>query len=229
MRLVITLLSVIVFNLSGKNQSIVELQKLLKHVKYESFVVPHNFTTDSCPKEDFVFPEGLVIPPQYRCQFGLAFKYYPELRDVKIEFQFKHVSTTLQAQPVISSLFRSEVRYKIIVNNNPDFEGILFDSIPFNGQVGIIAHELAHILDYKYKTRFGIVATGLKYLFKGYKRRYEKAIDYLVIQKGLGWQLHDWAQYAMYDSRATSEYKTFKMDFYLEPDEVKSIIGKPRE
>ncbi len=214
---------------TGVSQSMNEIRASLSHIKYVHYDVPAVFTKDSCPSEPFVFPEGLEIPEKYRCQFGLAFKYYPELRNAKIEFQFKHVSTTLQAQPIIASLFGKQVRYKIIVNDDPEFEGILFDSIPFNGQVGIIAHELAHILDYTNKTRCGIISTGFKYLFKGYKRRYEKSIDYLVILKGLGWQLYDWAHFAMIDSKATKEYKQFKMDYYLESEEIEQIIAQEKK
>lgn len=47
----------------------------------------------------------------------------------------------------------------------------------------------------------------------------------MTINHGLGWQLYDWASYAMYDnSIATDEYKKFKMHTYLNPKEIIGYI-----
>ena len=54
-------------------------------------------------------------------------------------------------------------RYKIVINNNPQFKGIPFDSIPYNAAVGIVGHELAHIVEYETKTLLGLLDCLLLY------------------------------------------------------------------
>ncbi|MDT8282775.1 MAG: hypothetical protein RQ982_08185, partial [Gammaproteobacteria bacterium] len=40
-------------------------------------------------------------------------------------------------------------------------KGLLLSDVPFNAQVGIIGHELAHVIDYEEKTAMGVVFTGI--------------------------------------------------------------------
>jgi len=64
---------------------------------------------------------------------------------------------------------------------------------------------------------------GLDYLHHNSKARFEKTIDRMTIQAGLGKYLHKWAYFALNESDATEQYKEFKRKIYLEPDEIKEI------
>lgn len=162
------------------------------------------------------------VPASHAAVFCIVCEGYPELRETAIELQFGSIPTTMQAQPRFKKGGR---QYKIVINNDPDFEGIAYDDIPFNAQVGIVAHEMAHILDYELKSTRQLAGTGFRFILsKKQQAAYEKSIDALTVRKGFGYQLKDWAQYAMYDSKASPDYKEFKRKFYLRPKQIDSLL-----
>lgn len=163
-------------------------------------------------------------PNKYLVQLSIVCANFPELKNELIEFEYDDIATTMQAKPQLDSFFRKR-KYLIIMNNNDSFEGIKFDDIPFNAQIGLLAHEFCHLMDYKQKSFCELVGLGVSYNSNYEKVEYEREIDFLTIKKGFGYQLRDWAQYAMYDSYATCEYKIFKKEFYLNPKEIDSIIN----
>ena len=81
---------------------------------------------------------------------------------------------TMQARPDIWHLLIGRRRYLILINDRPTNNGITLADIPFNGQLGIIAHEMCHILDYQHKSLWGIIKTGLMYLSDRHTETYEK-------------------------------------------------------
>lgn len=154
----------------------------------------------------------------------VALSYYPELKGTRIIFEYSNEKTTMACRP--SKLIFPRI-YRVLINKSKSFDGIPFDSIPYNAAVGIVGHELAHIVDYERLNLFGLIDRLLLYANKPHGKPYfEKSIDLLTINRGLGWQLYDWAKYAMYDNRiATEEYKQFKRKTYLTPDEIKQYIA----
>jgi len=170
---------------------------------------------------DSVFIKG--VPDKYKVYFGIVCRNYSELKNENIVLKFKKIKTTMQARPV--RIFGKR-KYKICINNNENYEGIKFDDIPFNAKIGIIAHEMAHILDYKNKKAKELANTLMKILNKKERIAYERTVDSLTVVKGFGYQLRDWAQFAMYESSAVDEYKQFKKDTYMNPAEIDSMISK---
>lgn len=165
-----------------------------------------------------------IYPGAYESQFLLALKHYPELKDVTIKLKFSKEKTTMACRPDIGSLFRKKRIYHVYINDKSQFKGILLEDVPFNAQVGVIGHELAHIVDYENKNIFQIIGTGIGYLFGGYKKRLEHRIDLMTIDHCLGWQLHDWAKFAMYDSKATPKYKLYKKKIYMGPEKILTLM-----
>lgn len=165
-----------------------------------------------------------IYPESYESQFLLALKHYPELKDVTIMLKFSKEKTTMACRPNIRSLFRKKRIYHVYINDKSPFKGILLEDVPFNAQIGVIGHELAHIVDYENKNLFQIIGTGIGYLFGGYKKRLEHRIDLMTIDHGLGWQLHDWAKFAMYDSKATPKYKLYKKKIYMGPEKILTLM-----
>lgn len=190
--------------------------KNLKHFQKEKFddIVKYE-TYDSGN-----FVKG--VPDSLLSIFNLVCSKYPELSKTDINLKFKSIKTTMQARPAFSFFRR---KYNIYINNNPNFEGIKYSTMPLNAKVGLLAHEFSHIIDYESKNNFKIILTGLSYLSKKSKIDYEKKMDYLTIQKGFGYFLNDWAQFSMYDSGATDKYKEFKKEVYLEPHEIELIMN----
>ena len=129
---------------------------------------------------------------KYKVACLKALSFYPELKDVNIEFREAGIGTTLAARPILSSFFNSdyERKYEVIFNNSVDCE-VPFSELPEEGQVGILGHELAHILDYETKSFGQLLVTGCFYVNAHSIRNYERGIDRVTVERGLGKKLHD--------------------------------------
>lgn len=166
-----------------------------------------------------------IFVDEYLEPILIALSYFPELKDIPITFKYSKEATTMAARPIPITVF-GKTRYQILINNQPDFKGILLSDVPFNAQIGIIAHELSHIIDYESRNFWGIVGITFRFLDNKRKPLFEKEIDRATIERGLGWQLYDWAMFSMYESdKATEEYKTFKRETYMTPEEIKYLIS----
>jgi len=156
-----------------------------------------------------------------------ALEYYPELENVHIEFREASIATTMAARPIISSFFNSEYErdYEIIFNNSPDCE-VPFSELPEEGKIGILGHELAHILDYEKKSFGQLLVTGIFFINTHSIRSYERSIDKITLERGLGEKLYDAYYYIQEESTASEEYKHFKMFHYLEPKEILAGLKK---
>jgi hypothetical protein len=174
---------------------------------------------------DFIYGGNKSFIDTYKLPCLIALSFYPELWDVMINFVYSKELTTMATRPDLNNIFNPQRSYNIFINNKNDFEGILLQDVPFNAQIGIIGHEIAHILDYENQNLLGIIRIGIDYLYTDEKIAYERSIDMLTISKGLGWQLRDWAQYSMYDSdKASESYKEFKRKTYMRPEEIEAIM-----
>lgn len=183
-------------------------------------------STFSDPEDDAFC--NVQYPAEYERQILYALSYYPELNEVKIIFREMSIATTLNCKPLLLSLLRGKSMrvYVIGINNKKQFSGILFSQIPPEGQIGIIGHELAHIKDFQSRSVFGVMRRGIDYLHVRSKAKFERAIDTMTIQAGMGEYLHRWAHYAVYESNASEKYKRFKRRIYLAPEEIIGIVAE---
>jgi hypothetical protein len=159
-----------------------------------------------------------------------ALSYYPELKSTRIEFKLAKINTTLNARPTIGSLlFRSRGNRKYVIRlNEQQVDSIIrFQDVPFAGKVGVLGHEFGHLVDYSDRSFFGILGRLLAYTSKKRKAAFEKEIDLLTIQRGLGKELYTWSYYVLYQSNAQATYKAFKAQIYLTPEEILEIINDP--
>lgn len=167
---------------------------------------------------------------KYELATLVALSYYPELRGTEIKFIYKNIKTSMAARPYSNFIFKKSAsrKYAIYIDNKlKGANGLLVDDIPFNGQVGIIAHELGHVLDYSRKSSLTILGTGINYsIFQNYKKKFEQATDSIAIAHKVGWQLYDFAYYVLYQSHASKEYKTYKKSIYMQPEDILKLINK---
>ncbi len=184
------------------------------------------FTPSQLDSIERKFGASVVILPEYRKPILTALSYYPDLIGVPISFEYSEEATTMASRPKPFSLLTSKRQYCIYINKKKDFEGILLADIPPEAQVGIIGHEIAHIAEYERRNLFGIIQLGTMYLTDKGKQSFEKETDRQTVERGLGWQLLEWAQYAMYDSpKASPAYKEFKRRIYMSPKEILEYIN----
>jgi len=159
----------------------------------------------------------------------IALSYFPELEATNITFKKAKIHTTSSALPTFfSSIFKKKAKRKYIIRiNNQKKDSIIHpENIPFNARIGLIGHELSHVADYQSLNIFQLIGRLFDYIGKKGRTAYENEIDRATIEKGLGWQLYDWSYFAIYQSHASSNYKSFKKKIYLSPDEIEKNIEK---
>ncbi len=119
---------------------------------------------------------------------------------------------------------KAYIELRLLINyESTELKGLMLSDIPFNPQVGIIAHEIAHALDYSSKTNFQIIKEGFAYMKKENRYKREKHVDSLTVFHGFGWQLHAWAKFIL-NSDVHAHYKEYKRKTYLLPEEIAGII-----
>jgi hypothetical protein len=163
--------------------------------------------------------------PEYELASLVALMHYPELKETKIKFISKSLSSTMAARPKGLNVFRSKGKrlYVVIINNTPDVK-VPVDSVSFNAQVGVIGHELAHILDYENKSSLRVVGNGFGYASKKFRARFERATDQRTIDHGLGWQCYDWSFYVYHYKNTPPEYLEYKKKTYMSYEEIEEQL-----
>jgi len=175
------------------------------------------------------FGKNKTFIEKYKLQSLIALSKYPELKNISITFKYHKLKTSLACRPKNSFIFRkkSKRKYNIFINNKSEkLNGILLKDVPFNAQVGVIAHEIAHIIDYSKKSNLKVIATGFNYLSVKKREKLEKATDSIAISRGFGWQIYDWIHFILNKPNISEEYKNYKKQVYLEPKEIIEIINE---
>lgn len=214
-------------NLSKQEQK--QLSEALSKSKF-TFKPVKNYTSNTIPSEKLTeikleLGANKSIPKEFEKQILTALSYYPELKDLHIEFIRSNIKTTMACRPTTASLTRRYNReYVITIDNDNEGQGITLDDVPYNAQIGVIGHELGHILDYENRSSTNIASLGIDYATGHYPSNFEKGVDKLTIKRGLGWQLYDWSDFVLNKSKASKEYKEFKRRTYLTPEEIKQQI-----
>jgi len=175
------------------------------------------------------FGMNKTIPTEIELECLTALSYYPELKNIKIIFQFGSPVSTMVSRPKLKSILRSgnKREYQIIIRKpGISKNGLEWNELSFNSLIGWIAHELGHIVHYSHKTSGGVLFTGVKYGFPGYRRRMERFTDNLVIQHDLGYALLEGTDYTINYSNAKPHYKNYMMKYYLSPIEINKSINE---
>ena len=98
------------------------------------------------------YGQNKSLPPGFELQALLALSHYPELNTVNIRFVIDDVDIPLSSRPHWASLLKgAEKRNYLVVIDSNRKQGngaFLLKNQPFNAQVGILGHELAHTVYY---------------------------------------------------------------------------------
>lgn len=158
---------------------------------------------------------------EFEMQSLIALSYYPELWNENITFKYKGFNSSAQTTMAFGSIFKkTDKRYIIYINNDSTKTGLLLNDAPYNAQVAVIGHELAHVVDFKSRGFFDMALWGLKYLFIKTSTKIERKTDRITIQHGLGLHLYYWADFILNHSTANKHYKKIKEKKYMHPDEI---------
>ena len=108
----------------------------------------------------------------------------------------------------------------------PQMENVLLKNLPFNAQVAIIGHELAHAVEYETFNSYQLSAVGLLYFLGSFRASMEKGTDRRTIEHGLGWQLLEYAEHVRQVSGSNKKQIDFMDKFYMNPEEIKKLIDQ---
>ena len=130
------------------------------------------------------------IPQQYEKPILTALSYFPELKEVHIVFRIKTAYTPFTTKPDFAGVFqRKDHRTYIITISDQTIDTLkplLFQNLTFEQQVGIIGHELSHVVDFNSKNFPQTIGLGIGHISKRYLDKMEFNTDRICIQHGLG-------------------------------------------
>ena len=161
--------------------------------------------------------------------FYVALTRYPELHHTRVILKHKPINSTMQAQPSPEFMFKRKNKrgYRIFVNNDPLRIGIGYEELSFNGLVGWIGHEFAHLIDYNTMKNRELLGFIVGYVFNKRKmRRTERNADRETIKRGLGIQLLDGVNFFEKNNKVSKKYRKRKQKNYLSEEEIIVDIEK---
>ncbi|WP_257014044.1 hypothetical protein [Winogradskyella undariae] len=172
-----------------------------------------------------------IIPEDIKDNVETALQYYPQLEHTKIEFRFKKniKKSTMQAQPVLSSFFKSRKNrsYVILISEKFQIADKEFSTrhIPDAIFIGWIGHELGHVMDYQNRSKLNLVWFGLKYLLsQNHIIEAERAADSFAVAHGMEGYILKTKDFILNHADITQSYKDRIIKYYLSPEEIMELV-----
>ena len=177
-----------------------------------------------------------TVPEGFEKAALVAYSAYPQLKEVNIEMILTNSGAPMESNFDLKTLFRrGENRvYQILLNDaeKSAFDPILLRNLPFDAQVGILAHELGHVAYYHQLNTLQIAKWGLMYLIDSdFRAIHERSTDMMVVYQGLGYQIHNYAWYVRNDPSCKPLYDAFNGfadKYYMTDQEILQEIRTHR-
>lgn len=139
------------------------------------------------------------LPAGYEKEIMSALSNFPELQNVPVKFRVKKSFATLKTKPTFFSMFKpKEHRTYVITISNKTIQKLMpitFANLPENARIGIIGHELSHVVDFSKKTTWQSFKVAFGHLNKHYMDSLEFHTDKICIDHGLGKDLETWSSF----------------------------------
>jgi len=192
---------------------------------FDDTLANRRYNLDSLKK---IIGENKGLPPGFEIQAAIAYSAFPQLKAAHIDMILTDHGAPMESTVAIGSLFggRRNRRYHVLLNDarNSFFDPILLRSLPFDAQVGILAHELGHIVYYENLNVFEFGNWGLRYLQEDeFRAAHERTTDLMPVYYGLGSQIYQYAYFIRNDPSCKSLYeqeKDFIDKYYLTDKEL---------
>ena len=130
------------------------------------------------------------IPQQYEKPILTALSYFPELKDVHIVFKIKKAKTALTTRPNFAGVFKRKYHRTYIITISDQvidtLKPLLLQNLTFEQQVGVIGHELSHVIDFNSKNFPQTIGVGINHISNRYLDKMEFNTDRICIHHGLG-------------------------------------------
>lgn len=198
------------------------------------------FNREDYTKQDSIhlmesYGKNKKLIPQFALPALIALSYFPELKDTHIRFIYKPAHATLATKPVFPYvlLTGSKRTFVIIVSDSTmwKLEPIILPHMDFNAQIGIIGHELSHVVDFSQRSLWSLAGEGVGHLSSKYLDCFEYRTDSICIAHGLGYQLLEWSMYIRstmhtknWDGADNINEPVMKTERYMNPSTIRKRI-----
>jgi hypothetical protein len=140
------------------------------------------------------FGQHKKIPPEFEKEILTALSFFPELKKNRIDFVMRKGYAPLSSRPTYGGLFRSALyrKYKIFISTGSGkrWDSIILAHSPYNPRVGVLGHELSHVLNFSRMSGLSLTWLGVMHVSRKYMDRFEYRTDSLCIAKGMGEYLY---------------------------------------
>jgi len=172
-----------------------------------------------------------IIPSIIKERVEVALAYYPQLKDIHIEFKIKKniKKSTMQARPTFDSFFKSKKdrKFLILISRKFKISDKEFSTldIPDDIFIGWIGHELGHIMDYQNRSKLNLIWFGLKYLFsENHIVEAERAADGFAVKHRMEDYILKTKNFILNHAEIPDVYKNRMKRYYLSPEEIMVLV-----
>ena len=200
----------------------------------EAILPVKEFKKDSLEMVKFDTPFNKIIPEKYALQIKTALQYYPSLRDAHIIFKVKKTRTPLAAMPTIFSVLKRKSKRTYIITISSEstsfLNKIILDSLNFNAQIGVLGHEISHIMEFHSKNGLFFIGLAIRHLSKKAMDKFEYNTDKRCIEQGLGYQLLAWSKNTRQALHVTNfnrenSGKMMQRERYMHPQTIEKYMA----
>lgn len=176
-----------------------------------------------------------IIPAALQNVILKTLSFYPDLKEVDIEFKFSEDirKSVMQAQPRFTSMVGSRKRRTYLVKISRWFalkgKRIPIHELPEDVLVGWIGHELGHITDYLRRSNWSMLLFGIGYYTsKSFIMAAERVADTFAIDHGLGDYILTTKDFILHQAGMSERYIRRIQRLYLPPEEIMLMMeNKP--
>jgi hypothetical protein len=154
-----------------------------------------------------------------------AGKFYPELNGTKIEVRRKKITTMMAARPKRNFLLHSPEnrKYILLITDRNDMNAdSIYNKLSNCATIGVLGHELSHIVDYSHKSNAELLFFGIKYYLD--RKKIESYTDLLAIDHGFGPGLVEYTHFIHHSPLVNKKYLSRKNKYYLSATELESKL-----
>lgn len=177
------------------------------------------------------FSQNKIIPKNLRDVVLKALSFYPEMKEMKIEFRISNNirKSVMQAQPRFTSMYgrRKWRSYMIKISQCFELKGkkIPIADLPEDVLVGWIGHELGHIMDYMRRNTWSMILFGIGYYTsKSFIVSAERAADTYAVNQGLGDYILKTKDFILHQAGMPEPYIQRITRLYLPPEEIMLLM-----
>jgi hypothetical protein len=179
------------------------------------------------------FSHNKEIPKKYEVEILCALSHYPELRDTHIHFMLAvHAPVPYGTKPSFASCFKAKKNrvYTITILEYaelPEREALM-KHLNSSMRIGVLGHELAHVVQFERCNPLGLLKTLSKFAFSRLRRQMETGADKGAIRHGLGWELLEHARFIRTIPGYVQQRPKLNED-YLLPHQIEFYLEHPEK